>query len=215
LNAARLEGDHQGNLLTRALQDDPHIGPFVPRLASNGKVVGIPSKDNGLDIEGLAVSENRVFLGLRGPVLRGWAVVLELQLADSSSGFLRLDPLGSSAARYRKHFLRLKGLGIRDLAIHGKDLYILAGPTMDLDGPVFIYRWSKALEQASDSLTPIEDLTRVVSVPFGDEKDHAEGMTLLPTDPLSVLVCYDSPGKPRTEGVENGVKADIFVMNPA
>ena len=95
LTAARLEGNSRGNLLTKALKDDPHIGPFVPRL-SNGKMVGIPSKDNGLDVEGLAVSGDRAFLGLRGPVLRGWTVVLELQMADFSSGLFRLESLGTA-----------------------------------------------------------------------------------------------------------------------
>ena len=80
LTAARLEGDARGNLLTKSLQDDPHIGPFVPRF-SNGKLSGIPGKDNGFDVEGLAVSGNRAFLGLRGPVW-GWAVVLEVQMVD-------------------------------------------------------------------------------------------------------------------------------------
>ena len=97
LTAARLEGNARGNLLTKSLQDDPHIGPFVPR-SSNGKLSGIPGKDNGFDVEGLAVSGNRAFLGLRGPVLRGWAAVLELQMADSSSGLFRLEALGTHAA---------------------------------------------------------------------------------------------------------------------
>ncbi len=42
--------------------------------------VPIPGKDNGFDIEGLAVREDRLLLGLRGPVLRGHAFVLELSL---------------------------------------------------------------------------------------------------------------------------------------
>jgi len=174
-------------------------------------MVGIPSKDNGLDVEGLAVSGNRIFLGLRGPVLRGWTVVLELQMVDSSNGLFKLDSLGTSGVRYRKHFLQVEGLGVRDLAIHGKDLCILAGPTMDLDGPVFIYHWSNALDQVSDSFTWLQDLKRVVSLPFGVGKDHAEGITLIRSDPLSVLVCYDSPDKARIDGIdEDGVRADIF-----
>jgi hypothetical protein len=210
LTVASLEGSSQGNLLTEALKDDPHIGPFVPRV-SNGEMVGIPSKDNGLDVEGLAVSGNRAFLGLRGPVLRGWTVVLELEMAESSSGLFRLEALGPRGVRYRKHFLQLDGLGVRDIRIHDRDAYILAGPTMDLDGPVFIYRWRNALDQASDSFTWSKDLRRVVSVPFGVGKDHAEGMTLIRNDPLSVLVCYDSPGGARLVG-SDGVRADVFVL---
>jgi hypothetical protein len=44
--ALRLQGDAQTNLLTRALADDPHFGPYM----------AIPGKDNGFDIEGLAVA---------------------------------------------------------------------------------------------------------------------------------------------------------------
>ena len=66
--ALRLKGDSETNLLTRALADDPHFGPYM----------AIPGKDNGLDIEGLAVDGRRLLLGLRGPVLRGWSALLEI-----------------------------------------------------------------------------------------------------------------------------------------
>jgi Protein of unknown function (DUF3616) len=66
--ALRLRGDAQTNLLTRALADDPHFGPYM----------AIPGKDNGFDIEGLAVDGRRLLLGLRGPVLRGWSALLEI-----------------------------------------------------------------------------------------------------------------------------------------
>jgi len=214
LTVARLQGDARGNLLTEALKKDNHIGPFVPRVLPDGTIEGIPSKDNGLDVEGLAVSGNRVFLGLRGPVLRGWTVVIELQVTDGSSGVFMLDVLGSSGLNFRRHFLQLEGLGVRDLVVHGQDLFVLAGPTMDLDGPVFIYRWSNALEQRADSLTFLKDLNRVVSVPFGIGKDHAEGLTLVPGDALAGMVCYDSPNKARIAGTnEDGVRADVFSLN--
>ncbi len=214
LAVARLQGDARGNLLTQALKKDDHIGPFVPRVLPDGTVDGIPSKDNGLDVEGLAVSGNRVFLGLRGPVLRGWTVIIELEVTDGASGVLMLDALGSAGVRFRRHFLQLEGLGVRDLVIRGKDLFVLAGPTMDLDGPVFIYRWRNALEQAADSLTFVKDLTRVVAVPFGIGKDHAEGLTLIPGDDVAGMVCYDSPDQARIVGGNGeGVRADVFSLS--
>jgi hypothetical protein len=66
--ALRLNGDSQTNLLTRALVDDPHFGRYM----------ALPDKDNGFDIEGLAVDGRRLLLGLRGPVLRGWSALLEV-----------------------------------------------------------------------------------------------------------------------------------------
>jgi hypothetical protein len=47
--------------------------------------------------------------------------------------------------QYRKRMLALGGLGVRDLCPHGPDLLVLAGPTMDLDGPVHVFRWHGAL----------------------------------------------------------------------
>lgn len=212
LTAARLDGDDCGNLLTEALRKDRHLGPYLPRLLPDKSVEGIPSKDNGFDIEGLAVSGNRVFVGLRGPVLRGWAIVIELRVRPAARGVLALDPPGSCEQPYLKHFLQLDGLGVRDLVIHGRDLLVLAGPSMDLDGPVFVYRWKGALNTGADSLTWNKDLAKVVSVPFGVKKDHAEGLTLATDAPLSVLVCYDSPNEEtRIDGADGcGVKADIF-----
>jgi hypothetical protein len=211
LTAARLEGDANGNLLTTALIADRHVGRIVPRRSSGDSVDGNPSKDNGLDVEGLAVSGNRVFLGLRGPVLRGWAMVIELRIAEAGNGVLALDAIGPAGEFYVKHFLQIDGLGVRELSIHDNDLLVLAGPSMDLDGPVFIYRWKNALEAPPGSLTWRKDLTRVVTVPFAEGHDHAEGLSIAGRNPLRVLVSYDSPQPSRLDGADgSGVRADIF-----
>lgn len=55
-------------------------------------------------------------------------------------GRLRLRELDDGRP-YRKHLLDLDGLGVRDLCPHSDDLLVLAGPTMDLDGPVRLFRW--------------------------------------------------------------------------
>jgi hypothetical protein len=210
LTAARLKGDANANLLTEALRGDPHVGRFVPRVMPDGSIEGIPSKDNGFDVEGLAVTGNRVFLGLRGPVVRGWTSVIELQLNTSGDGTLTLDTIGSSGRPYLKHLLQLDGLGVRELVIAGDDLLILAGPSMDLDGPVFIYRWKDALNLRADTLTGKRHLTKVLTVPFGVTKDHAEGVSVATDAPLMLMVCYDSPAATRIDGT--GVKADVFAI---
>ena len=48
-------------------------------------------------------------LGLRGPVLRGWALLLELQVKERKRGRLKLRKLGPDGERYAKHFLDLEG----------------------------------------------------------------------------------------------------------
>ncbi len=189
LTAARLDGDAKGDQLTNAIRADKHLGPSC----------SIPSKENGLDIEGFAVTGKRVFIGLRGPVLRGWAVIVEFQWKDSGDGLISIDGV------IKKHFLQLGGLGIRDLAISGKDLYILAGPTMELDGPVFLYRWPKALDNTVEAMIWQSNniLEMVLAVPFGEgesaSRDHAEGIALIakPGGGLEVMICYDSPASTR------------------
>ena len=98
-----------------------------------------PAKENGLDIEGLAVEGMRVFLGLRGPVVGPYAILVELDVEPAEAGLRIVRPDGKPACR--PHLLDTEGLGIRDLAVHTDGLAILAGPTMDADGPFDIRLW--------------------------------------------------------------------------
>jgi hypothetical protein len=204
--AAQLRGNDQGNELTEALSEDEHLGSFL----------AIPGKDNGFDIEGLAVAGRRLFIGLRGPVLRGWAVILEVALKQEhkSRSTLRLKAIGPNDRLYRKHFLHLGGLGIRDLCTQGSDLLILAGPTMDLDGPVTIFRWPGGIRSAGEAVVPANKLERLLEVPYGHGVDHAEGMTLFSPDgkkARALLVVYDSASKSRRVGAST-VAADVFLL---
>ncbi|MBW3630020.1 MAG: DUF3616 domain-containing protein [Gemmatimonadetes bacterium] len=206
--SARLMGSDRGNVLTEVLRVDEHLAPFL----------AIPGKDNGLDVEGIAVHGNRVFLGLRGPVLRGWAVVLELWLEEAGPGLLGLGPVKGSDRPYRKHFLDLRGLGVRDLQFHKSDLLILAGPTMDVDGPAAVYRWKKPLDAEAGVLLDRDELDQVLELPYGIGEegayDHPEGMTVFAEageKPKQLLVVYDSPHSGRIEG-EGGVQADLFAF---
>lgn len=200
LSAAKLELTNQGNLLMTALANDPHLGFYIQ--------AAIPGKDNGFDIEGISIYQNRIFLGLRGPVLRGWAVILEIELENSHLGLMTLKSIGEQNKGYKKHFLWLNGLGIRDLCLYNEDVLILAGPTMDLDGPVQIYRWQVGVNSAENTLSYPEF---VQDVPYGKREDHAEGMTLFNdvSGKPSLLVVYDSPAKNRLIGDRN-VIADLF-----
>lgn len=103
------------------LAKDPFVGPFIE----------LPSKENGVDIEGIAVSANETLLGLRGPVLDGFAVVVHLTLSE------RL-----SIKEYTLSFLDLAGLAIRDITLSGGRVLIIAGPVSDADGPFALYEWT-------------------------------------------------------------------------
>ena len=87
----------------------------------------------------------RLLVDLRGQVL---GVILELLAEREGPGRIGLRRLGAEGERYLKHFLDLDGMGIRGLTLNGEDLIILAGPTMDLDGPFRLYRWPEALVSA-------------------------------------------------------------------
>jgi len=203
--ALRLKGDAQANLLTRALADDPHFGPYM----------AIPGKDNGFDIEGLAVHGHRLLLGLRGPVLRGWSALLEIAV-EARGDHLRLAPLDDSGALLRKHFLKLDGLGIRDLHFSGDDLYILAGPTMVLNGDVRLFKWPLARPAISANREPVcfeTALTESVLLPHGYGTNRAEAICDLPTALAGGkprwLVLYDAPGADRRDG-EHTVFGDLL-----
>ena len=203
--AARLRGDEHGNELTELLKQDEHLGPFL----------AIPGKDNGFDIEGLAVAGKHLLLGLRGPVLRGWAIIIEIALAeDESPSQLRLAPLDADGQLYRKHFLDLSGLGIRDLCVQDNDLLILAGPTMDLDGPVTVFRWPGGAAPDKECVLPMSKLEHVLDLPFGRGVDHPEGITLFPTaggKEEALLVVYDAASPSRQIG-ESTLVADVFPL---
>ncbi|HEX2092654.1 MAG TPA: DUF3616 domain-containing protein [Longimicrobiaceae bacterium] len=208
LHAGRFRGEGRESPLMEALADDRHLGPFLK----------IPGKDNGFDIEGLALVGERIFLGLRGPVLRGWAVVLEVEPRETDDPtVLKLRKIGPKEQPYRKHFLHLGGLGIRELAVQGTDLLILAGPTMELDGPVVLFRWRRGTEVDEESLVGPDGIERVMEIPYGQGveagRDHAEGITPFrePGGAISLLVVYDAPAEARKTG-EGGVRADLFPL---
>lgn len=203
--ALRLKGDAKSNLLTRELANDPHFGPYM----------AIPGKDNGFDVEGLAVDGNRLFLGLRGPVLRGWSALLEIAV-ETRSGYLRLAPLDSSGILIRKHFLQLDGLGVRDLYFSADDLYILAGPTMVLNGDIRIFKWVGGRSALADNQQPARfesGLTELATLPHGHNTNRAEAICELPLALVggkpAWLVLYDAPGADRKEG-EHTVFGDLL-----
>jgi hypothetical protein len=205
LTAAALQQVGETNALIEALSEDDHLGPFLS--------FPLGDKENGFNIEGLAVRGDRIFLGLRGPVLDGWAMILEFAIEETEPGVLGLKNLPKSKRAYKKHFLDLDGLGIRELQLHGDDLLILAGPTMRVEGAMKLFRLKQALNQADDSLSSQADkaLELLFVLPFTLGADHAEGVACLPclNEENALLIVYDSPNPARILG-PGTVFADIF-----
>jgi hypothetical protein len=102
--------------------------------------------DNGLTIEGVAVRDTTLYVGMRGPVLEnGSAVILSTPLAvifDGQQAQAKVHPLP-----LEKDTLG-KPRGIRDLASYGSGFLLLAGPVNDpapgheiQTGDYSIYSW--------------------------------------------------------------------------
>jgi hypothetical protein len=206
LTAARLTGKGRHNKLIRLLRKDPHLRKFIK----------LPGKDNGLDIEGISAVGGRLFLGLRGPVLRGWAMVLEVQPVQAGKPErLKLKRIGPDGRRFRKHYLDLDGLGVREITHTGDEMLVLAGPTMDVRAAAAVFRWRGALATETDSVGRAPALKRVMELPHDVDGpgDHPEGMCRFRAEGMSedgLLVVYDSPARRRQRG--GSLRADVFPM---
>ncbi|MEN0063031.1 MAG: DUF3616 domain-containing protein [Myxococcota bacterium] len=117
LDHGRLTVDFVRRIEVRShLAELPLLAPFAT----------LPSKDNGLDVEGLTFHEGSFYLGLRGPVLRGQALLVRTTSDFESPTLL---PLG------------LDGWGIRAVTPRGPgELWVVSGPTMAHPGPFTLWR---------------------------------------------------------------------------
>ena len=184
------------------LSDDAHLAPFL----------SIPSKENGFDIEGLAVRGDRVWLGLRGPVLRDHCVVIELSLKVGKDGTLSARRIEGNR-RYRKYLLDGQGLGIRDLLLAGDDLLLLLGPTLSADGPARVVRWEDAVHDSVSGVIDPGRIRHVVELPYRGAFDHPEGIEHWPEGwPGAILVIYDAPGPDRVDPATNTLRADVYQL---
>lgn len=211
--ARHLPYTESGNSLTDALSEDPHLGPFLHRPGKGERGIQLATKENGFDVEGLASRGNRLFLGLRGPVLRGWAAMLiEIDARPAGQGELKLKKIGRGGRRYRKHFVDLDGMGVRDLCWHGDDLLVLAGPTMDLSGQQTVWRLRCAAGLDDDSIIDGGDKRRerLFDLPMALGEDKAEGLELY--DGLGepgLMIVYDAPSAARKPGSRT-LLSDVF-----
>lgn len=185
-----------GSDLARLIEKDPLLKPFTR----------VPAKEGGLDVEGMAVCGTRVALGLRGPVIATYAMLLEVEVRPKKSGKLAV---GKTLAN---RLLALEGLGVRDLKRCGDDLLILAGPTTGLSGPCAIYRWRDWVNEppAHDTKVQVHKPDRILELPFGRGVDHPEGLALWGDG--RVLVLCDSPSRDRLSSKGLTIAADLFTL---
>ena len=157
---------------------------FLSQNALIAPFVGLPSKENGLDIEGLAVRGNRVFIGLRGPLVDSIALVIEVTVRDG---------LALVRGEAHVHFLDLGGLGIRDIARVRRGFAVLAGPVSGANGPFRLYHWEARRQKT------IQHPKLHVEWPVSDE--HPEGICPMRRDGKpGLMIIHDSPRKERVDG---------------
>ena len=184
------------NALSKALSRDPLIAPFV----------ALPAKENGFDIEGIAVDGGRVAVGLRGPVINQWGCIVSFA-AEAKRRKIRID----KTAGFTKHWLDMAGLGVRDLKRDGADLLILAGPTQALDGPVRVYRWAAWRAAANRGHDGLIEPELLIELPHGAGCDHAEALLPWPgRRGRALMVLHDSPCPSRIDEARDVILADLF-----
>lgn len=124
------------------IQNTPILTPFT----------ALPGKENGIDIEGMAVSGNHLYIGFRGPVLRGNLVpILKLTLKDKK--FAVQTP--------KLKLVNLGGLGIRDMVAVKDKIYLLSGPIHNIPNIYHIHAWN-----GKTQLTPLPHL-KTLTQPAG------------------------------------------------
>jgi hypothetical protein len=169
----RVVGVESSSRLRGAIRDGDTIGKFFNR----------PLAKKGVNIEGIAVRNGRMHLGLRGPSVRGNAFVLSV---DADAVFTEQDDLRSKVTPLALG----RNTGIRDLAAVEDGVLILAGPTRDEKVPYAVWFW----DGTSTTARPLAmlDLSTV------DAGAKAEVLLPLEEDRSNtrVLVMFD--------GVENG-----------
>jgi hypothetical protein len=155
--------------LSKRLRKDPLLGRFF----------GLPGRENGVDIEGMACREGSLYLGFRGPVLRGnYVPVMVLAFARPKE--------------YRLVFVQLDGQGIRDMVALADGFLILSGPVNDAPGPFCLWWWDgrDQVPGRDRTVTPAR-LLGAVSSPGGA---MVEGLALLDQQPgwADLLLLYDT-----------------------
>lgn len=203
--AASLKLDSDKSKLLDWLEKDGHLAPFLD----------IPSKENGFDIEGICAHGDRIWLGLRGPVLRGHGVILELEMKRPKPSRLKARRI-DDRKRYRKHVIDTNGLGVRDLCIDGSDMLILVGTPLASDGPARVLRWRNAIHHTQSGVVDSKHIVPLVEVPYGGDRDHPEGIDLLEGTGRrgpQLIVVYDSPAEERVGSNPASLAADLFSLD--
>jgi hypothetical protein len=173
--------------LREALAKNKFLGPFLE----------LPSKENGLDIEGMTIgADGKLLFGLRGPLFDSFAAVVAAEIEARKRGRLQIKKRSIVL-----HFLDLGGLGVRDLTRSGDEMFVLAGPVTSAPAPFRIYRWKP--QDPTYVQRPV--LLHEWAYSWGtstpaEDPENPEGLSVLDRGRPGLLVLFDSPRLSRIEG---------------
>jgi Protein of unknown function (DUF3616) len=150
-----------------------------------------PLDENGVNIEGIAVKDGRIYLGLRGPSNNGSAYVISV---DAKAAFAPDQDLEAKA-----RMLQLgRDTGIRDLAAVADGLLVLTGPVNEQEVTPAVRHW----DPKTGVLGPAKELL----IPNAAKDGKAETLLILKDvagEPWRVLVTFD--------GLENGAPTEYTI----
>ncbi|QDU73125.1 hypothetical protein Pan97_00920 [Bremerella volcania] len=159
--------------LLPTLKADKTLSPFL----------AIPSKENGIDLEGLAAHGDDLIVGFRGPILReGLVPILKLDFDKPDDADLL--------------FVHFGGRGVRDLVRTSSVYLVLAGPMRDEPISYRIYLWNGEDATPGHDRDPASVPRLLGEVPLPHLGAKPEGIGLIEeTDAYFdvVLVCDSSP----------------------
>jgi hypothetical protein len=132
----------------------------------------IPAKENGLDIEGIAVTATRLYIGFRGPIIDTYYTPIVIANKSKDKWNDEKELL----------FLNLGGLGIRDIAYDAQvdKFLIIAGPVGEHRKPFILYQWDGSATEPGDDLKQICELT-----------GNPEGVFIRRADPMESYIQFD------------------------
>ena len=203
-------GKRRAGLVAQKKDHGSKLGRYFAKDRLLAPSMAIAAKEGGLDIEGIAVAGDRVALGLRGPTVQTFAVIVEPQIEPKKKGKLHLP------GKPMKRLVDLAGLGVRDLLVDGDDLLVLAGPTQDLDGRCAIYRWKDWVNEPpeNEETVRLHRPERLFDLPVKFGYDHPEGIAFHtpPDGARHLMVLYDSPNPERLDLDQGTILADLFLL---
>ncbi len=163
--------------LTPILEADPILRPYFAK----------PLQQKGVNIEGLAIRQGRLLVGLRNPNLDGYAFVLEVEAEAVFSGVSR--------PAYTLHKLMLgEGLGIREIVAARQGFLIIAGNAGSEPSDVYLQAEDYEERRGYDLFRwdgRGSAVRKIGSIP--DPPGKAEAMTILADEPdyTEILVLFD------------------------